>query len=55
LRRERPAQGLIQQWVQRALYYELPGWVFTLAYTAFAAAVLATWWVVPPRRRGRSS
>ena len=41
--------GLIQQWVERALYYDLPASVFTLAYTLFAAAVAATWWVVPPR------
>ena len=57
LRRQQAPSGLIQQWVERALYHDLPAWVFTLAYTLFAAAVAATWWLVPPRapRATRSS
>ena len=35
----------------RLLYYDAPEWVFTVAYTAFGLAVLATWWWRPPRRR----
>jgi hypothetical protein len=53
LRGTAPPQGLIQQWVERALYYDLPAWVFTLAYTVFAAAVAFTWWAVPPRASDR--
>jgi len=49
LRGRQPPRGLIQQWVERALYYDLPPWVFTLAYCVFAAAVVATWSAVPPR------
>jgi hypothetical protein len=49
LRNRQPPNGLIQQWVERALYYDLPAWVFTLAYLAFAGAVVATWLAVPPR------
>jgi len=49
LRHQQAPSGLIQQWVERALYYDLPAWVFTLAYGLFAAAVAATWWAVPPR------
>ncbi|HVE06384.1 MAG TPA: DUF2784 domain-containing protein [Paraburkholderia sp.] len=44
-------QGFVQRWVGRLLYYRLPAWVFTLAYAAFAALVLLTWRIVPPRRR----
>jgi hypothetical protein len=55
LRQQQPASGFIQQWVDRALYYDLPVWVFTLAYLGFAAAVAATWWAVPPRSSPRAS
>jgi hypothetical protein len=54
LRQRRPVEGLIQQWVERALYHDLPAWMFTLAYTVFAAAVAATWWAVPPRSSARA-
>jgi hypothetical protein len=54
LRHRRPAEGLVQQWVERALYHDLPAWVFTLAYTVFAAAVAATWLAVPPRPSARA-
>lgn len=47
-----PAQGFIELWLHRLLFYEAPGWVFVLAYTAFGAAVAAAWWRWPPRRRG---
>jgi hypothetical protein len=43
--------GFIQYWLQRILYYEAPGWVFTTVYTAFGLLVLATWFLFPPRRR----
>ena len=45
------AQGFIQRWVSRLLYYDVSTWVFTLAYVVFALAVLLTWRLVPPRRR----
>ncbi|HEX4597275.1 MAG TPA: DUF2784 domain-containing protein [Burkholderiaceae bacterium] len=54
LRNRRPPNGLIQQWVERALYYNLPDWVFTLGYLLFAAAVVATWLVFPPRSPRRA-
>lgn len=44
-------QGFIQRWVSRLLYYDLPTWVFTLAYVAFGLAVLLTWRLIPPRNR----
>lgn len=42
--------SFIEHWVQRLLYYEAPPWAFTLAYSLFGLAVVATWWVFPPRR-----
>ena len=42
--------GFIEHWLQRLLYWDLPGWVFVLAYTLFALLVAATWVVFPPRR-----
>ncbi|HTH76293.1 MAG TPA: DUF2784 domain-containing protein [Trinickia sp.] len=46
-------QGFIQEWVGRLLYYDLPMWVFTLAYVLFALVVLLTWRYVPPARKAR--
>lgn len=51
---EQGTQGFVQRWVGRLLYYDLPAWVFTLAYVAFALLVLWTWRRIPPRRRGRA-
>jgi Protein of Unknown function (DUF2784) len=54
LRNRQPPRGLIQQWVESALFYDLPGWVFTLGYLVFVAAVVATWLVFPPRSSRRA-
>lgn len=45
--------GFVEQWVGRVLFYDAPPWLFTLAYTAFGALVLAAWRSVPPRRARR--
>ena len=45
------AGGFIQYWFQKLLYYDAPDWVFILAYSLFAALVLVSWWVFPPRWR----
>ncbi|MFM0122203.1 DUF2784 domain-containing protein [Paraburkholderia sp. RL18-101-BIB-B] len=47
-------QGFIQRWVSRLLYYDLPGWVFTLLYVAFGLVVLLTWRLIPPESARRS-
>jgi hypothetical protein len=47
------AAGFIEDWASWLLFYEAPGWVFTLAYTAFALAVAAAWIFFPPRRGPR--
>jgi len=44
-------RSFIARWVHALLYYDLPLWVFTAAYLAFAALVVLTWWRVPPQRR----
>lgn len=43
--------GFIEHWLQYLLYYDAPAWVFTLVYSLFGLAVLATWWLFPPRRK----
>jgi hypothetical protein len=43
--------GFIEHWVQRLIYYDLPGWVFVLGYSVFGALVVAAWWRWPPGRR----
>jgi hypothetical protein len=55
LRHRQPPEGFIQQWVERALYYNLPTWVFTLGYLLFAGAVVATWRFFPPRSSWRAT
>jgi len=41
-------QSFIEHWVQRALYFEAPPWVFTTSYSVFALLVAAAWWYFPP-------
>jgi len=53
LRLRQSPGGFIQQWVARVMYYDFPGWLFTLAYTIFATAVAVTWWLVPPDEGSR--
>lgn len=42
------AEPLIVRWVNAAVYWPIPLWVFTLAYLAVLAYVLALWRLVPP-------
>lgn len=41
--------SFIEHWLQRLLYYDAPGWVFTAAYTLFGLLVVASWWYFPPK------
>jgi len=41
----------IARGIHRVLFYDFPTWVFTAAYIAFAAVVVATWWLVRPEPR----
>ena len=45
------ADSFIGYWLQRLIFHDAPPWVFTLAYTSFAAVVAATFVFYPPRRR----
>lgn len=40
--------GFLQRWLSRILYWDLPLWVFALAYVAFASTVTATFITRPP-------
>ena len=42
--------SFIAHWLDRILYYDLPNWVFTLAYSSFGLLVLLSWFLVRPRR-----
>ncbi len=42
--------SFISHWLESLLYYRAPAWVFVVCYTAFAAIVVASWFLVPPRR-----
>lgn len=48
LRGRNEEKGFIARWIHRALFYDFPDWVFTVAYVLFALAVALTWWAVPP-------
>ena len=41
--------SFVARWVHRLMFYQLPEWVFTLAYVSFATVVGLTWVLVPPR------
>lgn len=44
--------SFVGHWLQSALYYEAPAWVFTVCYTFFALLVAFVWWWAPPRPFG---
>ncbi len=43
--------SFIQHWLHRLLFYQAPGWVFTVIYTVFGLAVVLSWYLVRPRAR----
>jgi Protein of Unknown function (DUF2784) len=55
LRGQRTDGGFLERWIDQLIFYDAPAWVFTMAYTAFAALVLVTWFVVPPIRQRRTN
>jgi hypothetical protein len=42
--------SFVGYWLHRLLYYRAPEWVFTLSYSGFAALVVLTFVLYPPRR-----
>ena len=47
--------SFISHWLGEILYYRAPAWVFMIAYTAFGALVVVSWFWVPPKRKRRRS
>ena len=41
--------SFIAHWLEAALYFQAPAWVFMVCYTAFGALVVASWVWVRPR------
>ncbi|HET7611216.1 MAG TPA: DUF2784 family protein [Rhodanobacteraceae bacterium] len=46
-------QPLIAGWIERAVYWPLPLWVFAVAYVVVFAYVVALWTIVHPVMPGR--
>jgi len=44
-------ESFVEHWVHRLLYYELPGWIFTLTYCAVLGLIIAAWIAVRPERK----
>lgn len=45
----------IAHWVHELLFFDMPVWVFTVAYSLFGTLVLGSLWLIPPRwRRARA-
>lgn len=44
-------ESFIEHWLSRLLYWDAPGWMFVVAYTAFTVIVALAWWWVRPTRR----
>lgn len=42
-------ESFIAYWLSQLLFWDLPSWAFTAAYTAFGLLVLALLWLVPIR------
>jgi hypothetical protein len=43
--------SFVARLVHRILFYDLPEWVFTVAYAVLALGALILWRAVPPRRK----
>lgn len=41
-------KNFVARWIHRLMFYDFPGWMFTIAYVAFALVVAASWWLVRP-------
>ena len=46
-----PQQSFMQYWLQQLLYYDLPLWMFGVAYTLFGILVVLAWRWYPPKFR----
>ncbi len=46
-------RSFVARWMHRVMFYDLPEYVFAIAYGVFALIVAATYYRVPPRRSRR--
>jgi hypothetical protein len=53
LRGRQTVDGFMERWIRRVMFYDLPAWVFLMAYTGFAILVAIAWVAVPPTKPGR--
>jgi hypothetical protein len=53
LRGVRADKSFVARWIHRVMFYDFPGWMFTVAYVLFALVVALSWWFVRPSRRTR--
>lgn len=44
--------SFVQHWLEAILYYQAPQWVFVVGYTLVGVLIVASWFIVPPRRHG---
>ena len=42
------AGSFIRHWLHKLIFYQAEAWVFTLAYSVFAALVVLAWYLAPP-------
>ena len=48
-------KSFIARWVHQLMFFSAPEWVFTVAYVVFAAIVVLTLALIPPRKRRTGS
>jgi len=44
-------KSFIARWVHRLMFFQLPEWMFTVAYVLFAVIVVLTMVLIPPQKR----
>ena len=42
------AQGFIEHWLHKLIFYQAESWVFTLVYSVFGLLVISSWYWSPP-------
>jgi hypothetical protein len=53
LRGTTPDKSFVSRWIHTVLFYDLPAWIFTTSYIAFAILVTWTWRQIPPTKAAR--
>ncbi len=46
--------SFVEHWLSQLIFFDAPWWVFVAAYSAFAAVVVLSWALLPPRRNHAS-